>query len=166
MIISIILYCNIEIIFIKSQMFSVSLSYQTFSEDAELWLMLSLCSWRAWMATAGFCCSSNLIRVWWARRTCTDPSWCPPCWSLPSAPCTRPWDRSTAPFCCRSAQTHRTRFTWMWFCSWVCNACCRVCILQDDKWSQSFDSKLQSLLTDLEVGLGSVLRHSHPKDSG
>uniref|UniRef100_A0A672SRA8 Dynein cytoplasmic 2 heavy chain 1 n=1 Tax=Sinocyclocheilus grahami TaxID=75366 RepID=A0A672SRA8_SINGR len=39
-------------------------------------------------------------------------------------------------------------------------------LLQDDKWSQSFDSKLQSLLTDLEVGLGSVLRHSHPKDSG
>ncbi|XDV33112.1 hypothetical protein PO909_003674 [Leuciscus waleckii] len=39
-------------------------------------------------------------------------------------------------------------------------------LLQDDKWSQSFDSKLQSLLTDLEVGLGSVLRHSTPKDSG
>ncbi|KAL1260293.1 hypothetical protein QQF64_008120, partial [Cirrhinus molitorella] len=37
-------------------------------------------------------------------------------------------------------------------------------LLQDDKWSQSFDSNLQSLLTDLEVGLGSVLRH--PKDSG
>ncbi|XP_059389924.1 dynein cytoplasmic 2 heavy chain 1 isoform X4 [Carassius carassius] len=35
-------------------------------------------------------------------------------------------------------------------------------LLQDDKWSQSFDSKLQSLLTDLEVGLGSVLR----QDSG
>lgn len=43
---------------------------------------------------------------------------------------------------------------------------CVFCSLQDDKWSQSFDSKLQSLLTDLEVGLGSVLRHSTPKDSG
>ncbi|XP_073719558.1 cytoplasmic dynein 2 heavy chain 1 [Misgurnus anguillicaudatus] len=39
-------------------------------------------------------------------------------------------------------------------------------LLQDDKWSESFDSKLQSLLTDLEVGLGSVLRHSHAEDSG
>ncbi len=62
-------------------------------------------------------------------------------------------------------QTHGTYFTQMWICCWVCNACC-VWFLQDDKWSQSFDSKLQSLLTDLEVGLGSVLRHSHPKDSG
>ncbi|XP_057206860.1 cytoplasmic dynein 2 heavy chain 1 isoform X3 [Triplophysa rosa] len=39
-------------------------------------------------------------------------------------------------------------------------------LLQDEKWSKSFDSKLQSLLTDLEVGLGSVLRHSHAEDSG
>lgn len=38
--------------------------------------------------------------------------------------------------------------------------------VQDEKWSKSFDSKLQSLLTDLEVGLGSVLRHSHAEDSG
>ncbi|TRY83670.1 hypothetical protein DNTS_027964 [Danionella cerebrum] len=37
-------------------------------------------------------------------------------------------------------------------------------LLQDEKWSQSFDSKLQLLLTDLESGLGSVLRHA--KDSG
>ncbi|GAA6078243.1 cytoplasmic dynein 2 heavy chain 1 isoform X1 [Tachysurus ichikawai] len=37
---------------------------------------------------------------------------------------------------------------------------------QDEKWSQTFDPRLQSLLSELEAGLGSVLRHTHPKNSG
>ncbi|XP_035389840.1 cytoplasmic dynein 2 heavy chain 1 isoform X3 [Electrophorus electricus] len=39
-------------------------------------------------------------------------------------------------------------------------------LLQDEKWSQVFDPRLQSLLSELEVGLGSVLRHTHPKNPG
>ncbi|XP_072546992.1 cytoplasmic dynein 2 heavy chain 1 isoform X2 [Salminus brasiliensis] len=39
-------------------------------------------------------------------------------------------------------------------------------LLQDEKWSQAFDPRLQSLLSELEAGLGSVLRHTHLKDSG
>uniref|UniRef100_A0A8B9KYT5 Dynein cytoplasmic 2 heavy chain 1 n=1 Tax=Astyanax mexicanus TaxID=7994 RepID=A0A8B9KYT5_ASTMX len=39
-------------------------------------------------------------------------------------------------------------------------------LLQDEKWSQAFDPRLQSLLSELEEGLGSVLRHTLPKDSG
>ncbi|XP_053095782.1 cytoplasmic dynein 2 heavy chain 1 isoform X3 [Pangasianodon hypophthalmus] len=37
---------------------------------------------------------------------------------------------------------------------------------QDEKWSQAFDPRLQSLLSELEAGLGSALRHTHPKNSG
>ncbi|KAG7470921.1 hypothetical protein MATL_G00119020 [Megalops atlanticus] len=39
-------------------------------------------------------------------------------------------------------------------------------LLKDEKWSKSFDPKLQSLLSDLEVGLGSVVRRSDPEDTG
>lgn len=31
-------------------------------------------------------------------------------------------------------------------------------LLKDEKWSKNFDPKLQSLLTELEAGLGSVMR--------
>jgi dynein heavy chain 2 len=31
-------------------------------------------------------------------------------------------------------------------------------LLKDEKWSKNFDPKLQSLLTELEAGLGSVIR--------
>ncbi|KAK3531386.1 hypothetical protein QTP70_018186, partial [Hemibagrus guttatus] len=37
---------------------------------------------------------------------------------------------------------------------------------QDEKWSQAIDPRLQSLLSELEAGLGSMLRHTHPKNSG
>ncbi|XP_076138461.1 cytoplasmic dynein 2 heavy chain 1 [Alosa pseudoharengus] len=39
-------------------------------------------------------------------------------------------------------------------------------LLKDEKWSKSFDPKLQSLLSDLESGLGSVVRQSNPSNSG
>ncbi|KAI1893942.1 hypothetical protein AGOR_G00128840 [Albula goreensis] len=39
-------------------------------------------------------------------------------------------------------------------------------LLKDEKWSQTFDPKLQSLLSDLEMGLGSVVRQSDPEDTG
>uniref|UniRef100_A0AAR2JK60 Cytoplasmic dynein 2 heavy chain 1 n=1 Tax=Pygocentrus nattereri TaxID=42514 RepID=A0AAR2JK60_PYGNA len=45
---------------------------------------------------------------------------------------------------------------------WVFNPA----LLQDEKWSQAFDPRLQSLLSELEAGLGSVLRHTNTKDSG
>lgn len=38
--------------------------------------------------------------------------------------------------------------------------------LKDEKWSKSFDPKLQGLLSDLESGLGSVVRQSNPENSG
>lgn len=38
--------------------------------------------------------------------------------------------------------------------------------LKDEKWSKSFDPKLQGLLSDLESGLGSVVRQSNPESSG
>ncbi|KAI4889837.1 hypothetical protein NFI96_027314, partial [Prochilodus magdalenae] len=45
---------------------------------------------------------------------------------------------------------------------WVFNPA----LLQDEKWSHAFDPRLQSLLSELEAGLGSVLRHTSTKDSG
>ncbi|MFT7803200.1 cytoplasmic dynein 2 heavy chain 1 [Arapaima gigas] len=36
-------------------------------------------------------------------------------------------------------------------------------LLKDEKWSKNFDPKLQSLLNDLEVGLGSIVRRSDPE---
>lgn len=48
----------------------------------------------------------------------------------------------------------------MCVCGWVCER------VQDEKWSHAFDPRLQSLLSELEAGLGSVLRHTHPKNSG
>lgn len=40
-----------------------------------------------------------------------------------------------------------------------------VCV-QDEKWSQALDPRLQSLLSELEAGLGAVLRLGHPENSG
>ncbi|KAI5098641.1 cytoplasmic dynein 2 heavy chain 1, partial [Silurus meridionalis] len=37
---------------------------------------------------------------------------------------------------------------------------------QDERWSQAFDPRLQTLLSELEAGLGSALRHTHPTNSG
>uniref|UniRef100_A0A8C9S5I7 Cytoplasmic dynein 2 heavy chain 1 n=1 Tax=Scleropages formosus TaxID=113540 RepID=A0A8C9S5I7_SCLFO len=39
-------------------------------------------------------------------------------------------------------------------------------LLKDEKWSKTFDPKLQSLLNELEVGLGSVVRRSDPSHAG
>ncbi|XP_043547742.1 cytoplasmic dynein 2 heavy chain 1 isoform X2 [Chiloscyllium plagiosum] len=39
-------------------------------------------------------------------------------------------------------------------------------LLKDEKWSKNFDPKLQNLLTQLEAGLGSVVRHSDHSRSG
>ncbi|XP_032878557.1 cytoplasmic dynein 2 heavy chain 1 isoform X2 [Amblyraja radiata] len=39
-------------------------------------------------------------------------------------------------------------------------------LLKDEKWSKSFDPKLQNLLTQLEAGLGAIVRHSDPSHSG
>ncbi|XP_078258653.1 cytoplasmic dynein 2 heavy chain 1 isoform X2 [Rhinoraja longicauda] len=39
-------------------------------------------------------------------------------------------------------------------------------LLKDEKWSKSFDPKLQNLLTQLEAGLGAIVRHSDPSRSG
>ncbi|XP_030632529.1 cytoplasmic dynein 2 heavy chain 1 [Chanos chanos] len=39
-------------------------------------------------------------------------------------------------------------------------------LLKDEHWSKSFDPKLQNLLTELEHGLGTVVRHSDPKQCG
>uniref|UniRef100_A0A452I6Q6 Uncharacterized protein n=1 Tax=Gopherus agassizii TaxID=38772 RepID=A0A452I6Q6_9SAUR len=39
-------------------------------------------------------------------------------------------------------------------------------LLKDEKWSREFDPKLQSLLSELEIGLGTVLRRSDPNYSG
>ncbi|XP_069747277.1 cytoplasmic dynein 2 heavy chain 1 isoform X4 [Narcine bancroftii] len=39
-------------------------------------------------------------------------------------------------------------------------------LLKDEKWSKSFDPKLQNLLTQLEAGLGSIVRHSDRCRSG
>ena len=35
-------------------------------------------------------------------------------------------------------------------------------LLKDDKWSRNFDPKLQNLLSELEAGLGSVIRKQDP----
>lgn len=35
-------------------------------------------------------------------------------------------------------------------------------LLKDDKWNKKFDPKLQNLLSELEAGLGSVLRKQDP----
>lgn len=39
-------------------------------------------------------------------------------------------------------------------------------LLRDDKWSRNFDPKLQNLLTELEAGLGSVIRKQDPSARG
>ncbi|EMP37963.1 Cytoplasmic dynein 2 heavy chain 1 [Chelonia mydas] len=39
-------------------------------------------------------------------------------------------------------------------------------LLKDEKWSREFDPKLQNLLSELEIGLGTVLRRSDPNYSG
>uniref|UniRef100_A0A8D0H431 Cytoplasmic dynein 2 heavy chain 1 n=1 Tax=Sphenodon punctatus TaxID=8508 RepID=A0A8D0H431_SPHPU len=39
-------------------------------------------------------------------------------------------------------------------------------LLKDEKWSKDFDPKLQNLLSELEAGLGSVLRRSDPDNIG
>ncbi|KAG2456324.1 DYHC2 protein, partial [Polypterus senegalus] len=39
-------------------------------------------------------------------------------------------------------------------------------LLKDEKWSRNFDPKLQNLLSELENGLGSVIRRSDPTYSG
>ena len=36
-------------------------------------------------------------------------------------------------------------------------------LLKDDRWSRTFDPKLQSLLSQLEAGLGSVIRKQDPQ---
>eukprot|EP01137_Pigoraptor_chileana_P035290 Opistho-2@29072 len=38
-------------------------------------------------------------------------------------------------------------------------------LLRDAKWSRKIDPKLQSLVSDLEAGLGSALRHAEPEAS-
>lgn len=38
--------------------------------------------------------------------------------------------------------------------------------LQDERWSKTFDPKLQKLLTELETGLSTVLRRSDPNYRG
>nr|XP_023648221.1 cytoplasmic dynein 2 heavy chain 1 isoform X1 [Paramormyrops kingsleyae]XP_023648222.1 cytoplasmic dynein 2 heavy chain 1 isoform X1 [Paramormyrops kingsleyae] len=39
-------------------------------------------------------------------------------------------------------------------------------LLKDEKWSKTFDPNLQSLLNDLEAGLGAVVRQSDPEEVG
>ena len=39
-------------------------------------------------------------------------------------------------------------------------------LLKDAKWSRTFDPKLQNLLTELEAGLGSVIRKHDPSFKG
>uniref|UniRef100_W5MJK1 Cytoplasmic dynein 2 heavy chain 1 n=1 Tax=Lepisosteus oculatus TaxID=7918 RepID=W5MJK1_LEPOC len=39
-------------------------------------------------------------------------------------------------------------------------------LLKDEKWSQNFDPKLQNLLTELEMGLGSAVRRTDPYYTG
>lgn len=39
-------------------------------------------------------------------------------------------------------------------------------LLQNEKWSQKFDPKLQSMLSDLEAGLGSMMRKNDPSFRG
>ncbi len=39
-------------------------------------------------------------------------------------------------------------------------------LLKDQKWSRSFDPKLQNLLSELEAGLGSVIRKQDPSIGG
>jgi dynein heavy chain 2 len=39
-------------------------------------------------------------------------------------------------------------------------------LLKDEKWSRSFDPKLQNLLSELEAGLGSVMRKQDPNARG
>ena len=39
-------------------------------------------------------------------------------------------------------------------------------LLKDDKWSRNFDPKLQNLLTELEAGLGSIIRKQDPSQRG
>lgn len=39
-------------------------------------------------------------------------------------------------------------------------------LLKDDKWSQQFDPKLQTLLSELEAGLATVIRKQHCTASG
>ena len=39
-------------------------------------------------------------------------------------------------------------------------------LLKNEKWSQKFDPKLQSMLGDLEAGLGSVMRKHDPSFHG
>ncbi|XP_010013378.1 PREDICTED: cytoplasmic dynein 2 heavy chain 1-like, partial [Nestor notabilis] len=39
-------------------------------------------------------------------------------------------------------------------------------LLKDERWSKTFDPKLQKLLTELETGLSTVLRRSHPNYTG
>ena len=39
-------------------------------------------------------------------------------------------------------------------------------LLKDDKWSRKFDPKLQTLLTELETGLGSAMRKQDPSFRG
>jgi len=38
--------------------------------------------------------------------------------------------------------------------------------LQDERWSKTFDPKLQKLLSELEAGLSTVLRRSDPNYTG
>lgn len=168
---TVILYCNIKIVFSESQMFSTSLSsafsYYTFSEKKKTMLNCgSSCLCVAgehgrWWQGSAFLQTSSVCGVWGEpAQICPGVLHAGVSHQYPvPGPATGLQPRFAA------GQTRGSCFTWMWLCCWVCNACC-VFFLQDDKWSQSFDSKLQSLLTDLEVGLGSVLRHSHPKDSG
>ena len=39
-------------------------------------------------------------------------------------------------------------------------------LLKDAKWSNEFDPKLQNLITELEKGLGSIVRRKDPKSAG
>ena len=39
-------------------------------------------------------------------------------------------------------------------------------IVQDERWSSELDPKLAGLLSDLEQGLGSVIRQSGPRSQG
>ncbi|XP_028817493.1 cytoplasmic dynein 2 heavy chain 1 isoform X3 [Denticeps clupeoides] len=39
-------------------------------------------------------------------------------------------------------------------------------LLKDERWSKTFDPKLQNLLSELELGLGSAVRQSDPDQSG
>lgn len=39
-------------------------------------------------------------------------------------------------------------------------------LLEDSKWSESLDSKLQSLLSELEAGLGTAIRKLDPSFKG